>query len=223
MFLMVVFLSEYTWTFPAPPIPALDPFSLIPCRWRLRTATFFWVLFKFSHYFFFLERLFMIFRNVPELEFQKCQISGSRILLFGSWASQQGLIMLINDDPDSSICINETPPWLFGLVFIVDIVIATSISVMFSRRLLALHVQTTSIQMTPIPSNSTTAGATSADTDSSTTVKLARKSTILSIVALITSEMTLICFAVTKIPQIWLPLDAAINSWCVMLIFHEHT
>merc|ERR1719150_1635367 len=77
------------------------------------------------------------------------------------------------------------------------------------------------MQMTNMQSSNTAANADS-DNGSSTTVKLARKSTILSLVALITSEMTLICIALTKIPQIWLPLDGAINSWCIMLIFYQH-
>ena len=225
-FLVVLFLSEYQWSrsllkFPPPPHPALDPFSLIPCTWRIRTTALSWCAYKFVFYAFFMERLFSIFRGAPDLDFKAHHVRCSRIVLFGCWASQQGLAYFINgaqSDGDPSICLKDTDEWVLGLVCLGDLVISTTISVMFVRRLLAFDIKTKSSQIAAMPDT-----ATEKDRErKSSSLRTARKSTILGLVGLITSEIAIICIAVTDLPHLWLPMDAVINSWGIMLIFHEY-
>ena len=214
LFLLVVFLTEYTWAFPPPPHPALDPFSYIPCAWRMRIASFSWCIFKFTYYAFFMERLFLIFRGAPELEFQPNHIRCARIGLFLFWFGQQGLVLFIgqnyNGMDNNGVCTEDFEPWILCLVLAGDFSIANSISIIFARRLIAFDIQTTETQMTE------TNHTTNPPKAPSTSIQIATKSTILGVVAMTTTQMSLVGIAITKIAHLFLPLDAMIN-WFVLL------
>jgi len=221
LFLIVLFLNEYRWAFPTPPHPALDPFALMDCIWRIRITVVSWTVYRFSLFYFFLGRLFSIFRTVPALKFKPIHILSSRIGLFICWAANQSLIVFIRDDPSDmakGFCIPIFPEWVMAVVIIGDFIFCTSIQVMFTRRLLALNMQTVANRIDG--TDSTTAPSATVETK---TMKIARKSTVLTVVALISSELALCCIVLTKIVHIWLAVDCVINGWCIMLIFQVHS
>lgn len=250
LFLIALSLTVYPWAFPITHVA--DPIAALECRWRLGIANVFWCANKFSLYFLFMERLFAVFENGGDLEFEPRHIRCARIVFGICWAIKQTLVLLFVDgfqspEWDSRMCL-LSPLWIGGLFLMMDFTFCTTISVMFARRLLACHVRTTTRHLarssTPISFSSTMSASGDVQSPSqnqqnpevkrvempvnpiskepTTPLKVALNSTILSFVALIASELTIILMTLTGFGHIWMALDSMVNGWCVLLIFKQY-
>lgn len=233
-FLIVLFFTVYPWTFPIPH-PILNPIATLGCRWHFKLSGIFMISYKFSLYLLFMERLFAIFRNGADLQFNSNHILCARFVLGTCWLTEETLVLLCIDARHSEsnplICVDETKLFMLFIYITMDLTFCISISVMFTRRLLALHVQTTTQVIagnTHIETGSSTQSGTHVSESSkesatsSISLSIASKSTLLSCVALITSELAIFGTAATGLFGLFLSLDCMVNSWCIMLIFKPY-
>ena len=220
-FLIVLFSTAYSWTFDVPH-PVLNPIGMLQCRWTYKLSGVFWCNHKFALYLLFMERLFAIFANGADLQFKASHIRFTRMWLGACWLTEETLMLLFVDaspsEDNSSICIDETAIWMPIVYVTADLSFCTSISVMFTRRLLALHVQNTAETVIAGDVNQ----IAKQSTDASVTLGIASKSTLLSCVALITSEVAIFCSMSTGITHLWLALDCMVNCWCIILMFKPY-
>merc|ERR1712154_105817 len=98
-----------------------------------------------------------------------------------------------------------------------DVIISTAISVMFARKLLALHFETIAMQMAV-----SSQPASSSQCSSSKELAIATKSTLLTCVAVFTSEFAVILTSLSEIGHIWFAADCIVNTWCILLIFKQY-
>ena len=192
--------------------------SLLNCTWIIRLPVILWLFSKFSMYFLFLERLFRVFSNT-DLEFKSLWMWTARLILSFWGIILLALIVLFVDGAKGEILINDclvlVPVWCSGLMAFSDLTICTVISVLFARRLLMLHVSCTEKQTAEISIPQKTSNA------NDSALEVIRKSTLLSLVALLTTELSL-ALMVFGVTQLWISMDCMVNCWCILLIFRLH-
>merc|ERR1719242_1175347 len=100
-----------------------------------------------------------------------------------------------------------------GLVFaVVDFAICATLTTLYCRRLLIfIHRLNTRFL-----NNANNPPGLEAD---QLFFKIMVKSTVLTFVAMVSTQITIILCWILGIPTLWLALDSVINSWCMILIF----
>ena len=124
--------------------------------------------------------------------------------------------------------------WVYIIGNINDALLSLIISVLFARRLLSLSFQ---LEVTKISNNlqiksgdDKTRSRTRSRSGSKTTTavldkgtwNVLKKSTLLTFIALITTQITMILCIIFGEEYIWLGLDTIINSYCIILMFSVH-
>eukprot|EP01084_Bolivina_argentea_P258163 435124_1 len=187
--------------------------TTITCKWIYLIGLILWVIAKVSMYFLFLERLFVVFDDTI-CKFKTSQIIPSRILLILYATIVIVLVLLFSDtklDPVTNTCLSNLPIWIFGFYAIGDFVICTVISILFSRRLLLLNMA--------LNFDDKTFNISREDC----TWDILLKSSILTFIALFTTQISLILMIVIGVSTMWVSIDSIINIWCIMLMFSVHT
>eukprot|EP01084_Bolivina_argentea_P172544 298903_1 len=200
--------------------------SDINCKWQVITGLIIYCISKLSLYYLFLERLFSVFYGT-DFQFPKFQVYFGKISLI-LWMVILGSIIGIFGDGEKAsnddtlyLCVTNYPFWLNILVAIGDIIICSVISMTFATHLLQYEQQyynnirrnaEMEILTETEPLNMGANNAISLN-------QIARKSIILTLVALITTPVSLICAAIFGLTPLWTTMDSIINVWCVVLIF----
>ena len=87
-----------------------------------------------------------------------------------------------------------------GTVMLIgDLCVSLTISILFSRRLLSIESNTNNKKYT-----------------------LLKRCLLLNIIAIISTQLTFVLIPTLGFASLWLSLDAAINSWCILLSFTEY-
>jgi len=164
------------------------------CIYVLTWSTSTYAILKYSIYNFFLHRLFMINKR----RFTNFQIKLSRICLF-VWLSINIFFCIMYGSNsyysiEHQICSPRFPPYVPALVSLVDLIISITISVLLCRALLSM-----------------------ANVDDN--FILLKKFVLLSFIAIITTQISLIVTIILSFGSFWLTLDSAIAAWCVLLTF----
>eukprot|EP01084_Bolivina_argentea_P207948 354691_1 len=193
---------------------AITPFIIATdtiCGLLVLAGASLWVLTKITMYFFFLERLFLIFMD-STYAFSSCKMIGSRIVLI-TYATFCLTILIIfmhgKVDPMTHTCLATSPMWVNAIGVIGDYLICTLMQVAVSRRLLLL-----------IMNSKTQNKAINVSND--LIIRILTKSTILTFIALLSTELSLLLMGSIGLTTLWVSLDSMINCWCVFTMFAVH-
>ena len=184
-----------------------------------------------------MERLFVVFES-SDLKFKQKEIYLSRCLGLIWLILISTMILLLADgyyNSSVNACSLDYPLWGNALAAFGDITICTIISILFSRRLLVINLtlkQNTKMMPQSTASNDNIGKVVENKERKSTildviqqdtTWRVLTKSTLLSFIALFTTEMSLILSGILiEYASIWCAIDTVINCWCVLLMFATH-
>ena len=182
-------------------------FNLIPvsCKWIIIIAMMLYMSTKIILYFLFLERLFSIFSDTT-YGFNKKNITISRVIFAIYLLSMWTVAIFVGDGDYSSIrgqCASFWPYWLNLSFAVIDIIWCTTISILFSRRLLSLHLET----------------MTTSNNDNTKIKRVLKRSTLLTTIALFTTSLSLVIAGILGLSGMWISSDSMVNCWCIMLMF----
>ena len=218
IFLVLFFFISFKSLSSSHSLPSLlNPPSYINCKWVIGIPVISWMIYKFSLYFLFSERLFSVFANGSDLCFKPAQIYFTRtVLLLWAFILIALSIYFCDGTKSKNIanhCMNTSPFWIYAVIVLSDICIVSVISILLSRRLLALHFQIMQSNLTN----------TKNENNMDSTLQIVRKSALLTFIALFSTEISLILTSAVGATGLWLALDCIVNAWCVMLIFSAYS
>eukprot|EP01084_Bolivina_argentea_P311728 539615_1 len=205
--------------------------SSLSCAWVIKLAVASYLFQKIALYGLLLERLFCVFEH-SALKFQKYQVYPSRCIVVTTLLFILIIVFIFVDGitHHENYCVANYPFWINGLGAIIDIAFLIVISIMFARRLILLNV----CLPTRNPELSTTSSMRSMsdlhNNNSNRTEnilngrmwKLLKKSTGLTFIALVTTELSLLLSGVLGIQTIWTSLDSVVNCLCIILMFQKN-
>ena len=194
------------------------------CSYLLKIGLILWGINKVALYYLFLERLFSVF-DKSALSFSKMQILAPRILLglhLGIGVTLTGLYGngAIIETNGQYHCRGKYPIWLNLYAAVGDFIICTVISIIFARRLLLLNIGLIWKKQELSKKDGNDVIDTMYDTMVDDSMwELLSKSTILSFVALFTTEISLICIGLLGWATFWGGINSMVDSWCIILMF----
>ena len=222
--------------------------SSLQCKWIIKIGMTLWSISKLIVYLFIMERLFIIFQKTS-LGFTKLQKNRARILFALYTVGIIGGSLSFGDGtyhPSLSTCNSNISPYIIILAGFLDLAISSLISILFARKLLIINLRmidnnmnvnrdqtATSNQESNNKNNSThdinnmdsisprTVRVTSVyDLDSNdATYKILTKSTLLTLIAILSTQSCLITTGIIGSNAMWACIDSVINGWCCMLMF----
>eukprot|EP01084_Bolivina_argentea_P069185 125941_1 len=219
----VIFLSLFTTL---QFIIAFD-FHPLSCRWAITIGMILFLFEKNFLYFLFLERLFSVFQD-SAYRFSKKSKQFSRMSLIIYCIVMVVLCLIFGDGYYNTItnsCKSNYPFWMAAFAAFIDIICCSIISILFARRLLILHLATPATPSTLQNSSETQVASTnnnSAMYKTRTFHGILSKSTLLTLIALLTTPLSLILASIVGITGTWVSLDAMVNIWCVILMFSAY-
>ena len=224
--------------------------SQLACAWIIRFGVTGYALSKTVVYLFLMERLLLIFVNTS-LQFNKIQKLMVRSIVTIYMVGAIFIIMLFVDGKyeNNADCYSVIPFWIiiYGVGF--DILASVVMSVMFSRKLLIVNltmVESTMTSIVNVPSeslgNSNIVSTPSLDVTHSPknvsktsvigslenvnkddkTFKILIKSTLLTFVALISTQVQLGISGIIGLNSVLAVIDSVINGWCCVLMFAKY-
>eukprot|EP01084_Bolivina_argentea_P073197 132830_1 len=212
-------LATLMWNFP---FYSLDHCSLINAM-----SVLFYVWSKLSLHIFFLERLFVICcDDKPQtisFKFTTRQIMITRLSVF-VWSIFIAFVFIFTYKPRTSShrssCTCFIHPFAMASLAVGDLLISLSISVVLCRRLLLLAM------IAPNKACSD-AGAEEmngrSNSDSGSKSLLLNRLIVLSVAAVLVTQLSYALSAVFTMGTIWSLLDTVVHSWCVILTFNTHS
>merc|ERR1712110_594607 len=90
---------------------------------------------------------------------------------------------------DQRFCFSKYPPFVLGIVSLGDLIISLAISILLCRALLITKNE----------------------------CLLLKKFVLLSVIAVVTTQLSLIVTVVLSFGTLWTSLDSVINAWCILL------
>eukprot|EP01084_Bolivina_argentea_P063695 116246_1 len=201
---------------------ALFTLSLIPldhCGWIIKFAMILFQCSKVSMYSLFLERLFSVFKNCT-LTFTNTQMFLSRSLLATYLIFTVCIIYIFGDgefmeEVNIAPCRANYPFWVNLISVLGDLLICTTLSISFSRRLILLSMTQEKQESLELSDHESMKNLF--DKRGDPLLEILSKSTLLSFIALFTTEICLVLIGIIGYPAIWISVDAIINGWCVIL------
>ena len=177
------------------------------CIYIVTFSTIAYSLSKLSLYNFFLERLFIITNkaSIQTDTFSTRNIKIWRIALY-LWALFISSLFITFGhnayfSQNQQFCFSKYPPFVLGIVSLGDLIISLSISILLCRALLfAIHQNC-------------------GDQQIQNEYILLKKFVLLSVIAVITTQLSLIVTIVLSFGTLWTSLDSVINVWCILLSF----
>ena len=201
------------------------PLSFIKCKWVATIGILIYQTYKGMIYILFLERLFLVFQQ-STYKFSKSFIISSRafIILFVSVCIV--LIICITNGTiinETNACKADIPQWSTSIIIIADLIIMYLISTLFSRRLLLLSCSLTSLQFNNFTKHNKNNNKHDKTYDAYyRNVKIAKKSTLLTLSAILTTILSLIVIGFLGQSSMCAAIDSMVNCWCIMLMFAIH-
>ena len=193
------------------------PLTAPLCKWIFFALKMCFIYSKtIGLYYAYIERLFLIFQgNVYAFDkWQIWSLRGMLVLLTLIWTASGLFVDKIQFIEESNTCspiLNQTTVFLF---VVADFAVSNLITVLYCRRLL-IFISRLNTRFLP---NAPGPNAPHQEADR-TYFKVMVKSTVLTFVASISTQVTCILCAVMGVPSLWVALDSAFNSWCLILIF----
>eukprot|EP01084_Bolivina_argentea_P113745 202669_1 len=175
---------------------------------------------KFSMYFLFMERQWAIFSNAADFQFKTKTITISRIamalyyFMLLTFTVMAGKAYPVQNEIIHK-CIQQHPIWLLALFQLGEIIFFIAISISYSRRLLQFNRALCN-------SKQSAADVMYNFDHTNSTFLVARKSTLLTLLAGITTLLALIMTLLFGFAGPWMALDFAVNAWCIILMFRHH-
>eukprot|EP01084_Bolivina_argentea_P164397 285811_1 len=203
------------------------------CHWIMITTSILYLSTKLSVYILISERLFFIFSD-SQLTIKRMYILISRVLFLIYFIAISIIFILFGGGvKGSNNCELRVPPWILPLIAFGDIFICTTISIIFARRLLLLNLKLSENKNNHnnVPTNSSTSDTISRNRNiykyklnvNDMTWKIVTKSTLLTIIALITTPLSIIILVFFgAIGAASVSIDSTVNCYCVILLFTKH-
>ena len=198
--LLTIFMISISVIFMLNPIHSTS----ICCIYIVTFSTIAYASSKWAIYNFFLERLFIVNNKSSIGSFSSIQKQLWRIFLCFWFVCQLCFCLIFGQNSEFStnqkICHSKFPPFVLGIVSLGDLIISLTISILLCRALLIRIHQ-----------------------NCEHTLKneyiLLKKFVLLSVIAVGTSQLSLMMTVICSFGSLWLSLDSAINAWCILLTF----
>eukprot|EP01084_Bolivina_argentea_P021824 40569_1 len=149
---------------------------------------------KLAFYCFLLERLFLV------IEFKRYKVILSRVVII-SWTISSTCLLCVSGggyyDVIIGSCRPKFPVYIVMNGFLSDLIISIVILIVLSRKIKTFYFRQ-DVQISG----------------------LLKKCTLLSLIGIITTQLTMLISLIIGIGGIWFSLDIAINNWCMILTFH---
>eukprot|EP01084_Bolivina_argentea_P303755 524529_1 len=192
----------------------------LDCKWYTVSIGLSWAIAKYSLYILLLERLFRIFAG-SSLKFKRIHVFISRSLLsFWLLLSIIIFVLFVDGKPNEyvpTVCAAHFPFWINVFAGNSDITICCIICISLSRRLLELNVSITESEQTTDINTSITKTLMN-----NQMYRTLIRSSLLSFIALLTTQTSILLMAIIGLDSIWMSLDFMVNGWCVVLMFSAH-
>eukprot|EP01083_Nonionella_stella_P120383 360679_1 len=194
------------------------------CNWIINAAVIFYSWSKFLTYSFFLERLFLVSFKSAQFKSHQILISRTVIILF---ADSMAVMACLNGrgyyDKETDSCVPNYPPFVLLIFAVGDLIVSITASVLVTRCLFRMFIDLHESEMDTIASP-TSMSSMSQDTKRENEAKhlLLKKFVVLSLNALVSSQLSLILCIVIALSSMWISLDCVINTWCILLSFKSH-
>jgi len=195
------------------------PLTAPLCKWIIALSKFSVVYPKtIGLHYVYIERLFVIFKdNVYSFKrWQKWSLRGFLVVTTLMWT----VVVLLNADDgykynaEKNVCMRFAIKASSIAFAACDLGVCSLITALYCRRLLIFvsRRNTTFLQQATGPN-------APQDIANSRYFKVMVKSTVLTFVASSSTQIALTAGWLLGVPELWFSLDAAFNSWCLILIF----
>eukprot|EP01084_Bolivina_argentea_P257282 433425_1 len=194
------------------------------CKTILVVTLVFYSTSKLIFYYIFLERLFMVFSDsmyrvsIKWIYFTRCIF-----ILYTTMATTE-CVLYGNGyyNHYTSSCKSNHPFWINIQGALIDIIISAAISIVFTRKLLMMSLATISFDLEQGNNASSVNKLESASNKHRGIWRTVRKTTLLSLIALITTPASLILISIFGLVGTFTSADSSVNVVCLMLMFAVH-